>query len=272
MVYTLSQKTSVEWLITEKCNYKCEYCGLYNNDKQEVTNLNEIYKFLLKIKILCNKQNVRFFIFGGEPTLHPKFTEIINLVNKVNIDYLIQTNLSNHSVKILNNSNAKAIRISAHTTQVKVENLIKNVKKLNKKIEAIDVMCYNENSVIFYRELSKNIKNVNIVMTPLSNFLVETCSNSITFYNKIRNNDEYKDIIFEDERIYVDNLKGKFLNKIVERSILWEAFENKEQLIQNQPCILNNNFYLFDSQLKLFNCCFHDTHNGTCKYTKCFCG
>jgi radical SAM protein with 4Fe4S-binding SPASM domain len=73
-------------LITTKCNKKCTYCfakekvdiGVQNKeiDEKEISfeNLNIIINFFKKSKIN------RFALIGGEPTLHSKFDQIINIL------------------------------------------------------------------------------------------------------------------------------------------------------------------------------------------------
>jgi len=66
---------SVNWHITQRCNYNCKFCFSQNLD-QEVTSLEsaaEILRHLRKIGM----EKINFV--GGEPTLHPLFFDIVKL-------------------------------------------------------------------------------------------------------------------------------------------------------------------------------------------------
>ena len=84
----------LDYRITTKCNYSCWYCtDMHNNSKKNGKfNIDPVQKM---IKIL--DRDIRFFFYGGEPTIHPNFTEAVCGV----LEYLssgsileIQTNLS----------------------------------------------------------------------------------------------------------------------------------------------------------------------------------
>jgi hypothetical protein len=60
--------------VTSKCNLKCKYCYHdQGNDRYLPQIINEVVN---------NKDAVPFILTGGEPTLHPKITEIIHEVSK----------------------------------------------------------------------------------------------------------------------------------------------------------------------------------------------
>ena len=68
---------SVEWLVTENCNYTCDYCALYNSNKPS-RDLNEIRKFL--IMVAQNRPNMLEILFLPEDCiLHkdPVFEQVL---------------------------------------------------------------------------------------------------------------------------------------------------------------------------------------------------
>lgn len=90
--------TSPKWVvlqITEKCNLKCKMCyewgdtGSYYDKKSlsmlDKTVIEEIFKDLL-----CH--DVYYELFGGEPLLHPEFSEILKLIKKYKCRVDIPTN------------------------------------------------------------------------------------------------------------------------------------------------------------------------------------
>lgn len=66
--------------LTRKCNLKCPYCfadEFVNQKNQDVT-LENFKKILNFIKV---DKTSKVGLIGGEPTLHPKFNEILDKRN-----------------------------------------------------------------------------------------------------------------------------------------------------------------------------------------------
>lgn len=80
--------------LTEKCNQDCHYC-LWHNNSTEFSKLDLVNSIIENLYLLDNKYT--FYLFGGEPTIHPNFREIIKKIyskkEKVK-DIFIQTNLA----------------------------------------------------------------------------------------------------------------------------------------------------------------------------------
>ena len=66
---------SVNWHITQRCNYKCKFCFSQNLDR-EVTSLEKAEEILQYLRRIGMKK-INFV--GGEPTLHPLFFETVKL-------------------------------------------------------------------------------------------------------------------------------------------------------------------------------------------------
>ena len=66
----------IEWNLGKRCNYDCSYCpsSIHDNVSPH-TDITIIKQTLDKLALL--KGNVRISFTGGEPTVHPKFHEII---------------------------------------------------------------------------------------------------------------------------------------------------------------------------------------------------
>jgi len=262
-------KINIEWLLTEKCNYTCEYCALYNNKIEPELNTKKIFRFLKNIKFLQIKNSFEFFIFGGEPFLHPKIDQILSILKKLKINYAIQTNGSLYEKIIkLNNIYDFKFKISIHPTQIN-KNYLNNLKKIisnTKNLESIDFMFVENSNLKIYFEIKKYFNNT--ILCPISNFLVEGFDESLKSYNKLFKNhlkNKTSNILFE--KIWIKP-KNNY------RSFIWEEELNNKTPIKN--CILNNGeiydkFLLFDSNLKSFNCCFHQNNDiQNCPHTKCF--
>lgn len=86
-----------EWYLVDFCNYKCSYCNAIdkNVDKYSKETSPAKYKLVLqRLRML----NIPFEVdlYGGEPTLHPNFLEILEELSKNDNCKLIEikTNLS----------------------------------------------------------------------------------------------------------------------------------------------------------------------------------
>ena len=79
------------WQITSACTYACEYCPteLHTGKSIEVDliQLRSFFEMFLDRKIVLT-------ITGGEPTIHPQFLEIANLLKDLNIKTIVDSNLS----------------------------------------------------------------------------------------------------------------------------------------------------------------------------------
>lgn len=91
------QNYKILWFINSICNYKCDYCLNSNVFKKEETTLNDSYlkRMMLNIDSL-GAEKYFFSLCGGEPTLEPKFFELITLISS-----FFQQKLAN--IKIFSN-------------------------------------------------------------------------------------------------------------------------------------------------------------------------
>ena len=87
----VSQKLNIFWDISTQCNFKCTYCYA-----ERLNDWNKIDKWprqqLILNIIKMSKLPVNLHIIGGEPTIHPKYNEIvkqsIDIVNKQDGNYV----------------------------------------------------------------------------------------------------------------------------------------------------------------------------------------
>jgi MoaA/NifB/PqqE/SkfB family radical SAM enzyme len=99
----MSKVRIVNWLLTRKCNLKCEYCAIvknyplkpkeYPDMKHYIKNempTEVVIETLRKLKI--HNPDVFHIFYGGEPMLRPDLPEIINYCNENEIFYTIISN------------------------------------------------------------------------------------------------------------------------------------------------------------------------------------
>lgn len=93
----------VNWLLTRKCNLKCDYCAIvknYKNKPAQYPNMDYYLRnemstsYVLQSLYLLKEHNPDCFhiFYGGEPMLRKDLPDIVNFCNRENIHYTIITN------------------------------------------------------------------------------------------------------------------------------------------------------------------------------------
>lgn len=80
----------VEWNLGKRCNYDCSYCPSSIHDNSSPHTGIEILKATVD-KLMTLEKPIRLSFTGGEPTVHPKFKEIIKYCNHVGIIWISVT-------------------------------------------------------------------------------------------------------------------------------------------------------------------------------------
>ena len=171
--------------ITNICNLNCSFCSKDNRMLKEMTE-EEFEQILKKIK---NYTKTIYLHIKGEPLLHSKLENILNLTNKYNLNVRITTNgtLLKEKVDILEKfNNIKQINISLHSENNKpnyLENIFTVSNILSTKIP------------IIYRIWTLD----NYKLNNLSTIIVD----KIIDYYKLDNN--FKDKVLKENNIKIRN-------------------------------------------------------------------
>jgi MoaA/NifB/PqqE/SkfB family radical SAM enzyme len=80
----------VEWNLGKRCNYNCSYCPESIHDNTSPHTDIEILKATVD-KLVALGKPIRLSFTGGEPTVHPKFTELVKYANHKNIQWVSVT-------------------------------------------------------------------------------------------------------------------------------------------------------------------------------------
>jgi radical SAM protein with 4Fe4S-binding SPASM domain len=95
--------------ITNNCNLNCSFC-IGNNRNKKFIDINE---FKIILERLCGYTKYLYFHVMGEPLLHPKINELIDLGAK---DYFINITSNGYLIKrIEDNINIRQINLSLHS-------------------------------------------------------------------------------------------------------------------------------------------------------------
>lgn len=143
--------------LTTDCNMQCSFCGAWEfGNELKYLELERAKEALGEAK----KAGYRIVTFtGGEPSLSPHFTELIDFAHKLGFWSVVTTNGVNLTDEILECYQRchTLVRISLHTLKGKLhkeitgtdtlELVIDNIRKLHKKYITIGVGCtvYEEN-------------------------------------------------------------------------------------------------------------------------------
>ncbi len=245
----------VEWEITMKCNYSCFYCTNLDKTIHPVLDKEAIRNF---VKMLGETYpGVEVFVFGGEPFVHPEIAHIIKCFNEFKVPFVIQTNLSSHSIKIMKGiTEPFTLQASIHPTEVSPEEL-EEIFSHNIEIRTIDVMYSAENALYYYFKTKELANCGNVFLTPITDFGDGVSDTVLAEFNKLKNRPDLARIIRFENQVRL----GK------SRSELWAdiGFTTK-----GKPCLYTGKYFLYGPNLELYNCCYRIKTDGICPKDKCF--
>lgn len=205
---------SVYLEINNYCNSYCSYC--YNSCRNnKYIDLNDFNKLINRLK---NIGIQTIILSGGEPTIHPKFINLLKILISKNMNFGMSTNgiaINDEILKIFSENNA-FIQVSLDTTDKNVYKEIRGVDKLNIVINNISkIINYNINL------------DVGIVLTNQSlNTLEKTIKDLYIMGVQTIHAEEIKDVGFA---------KKNFLNLYIDDyyEVLKKLYELEKELYPN---------------------------------------
>lgn len=236
----------VEWECTLACNFKCDYCTNGRNSVlpepiKAVTDEVTLESFIRNtLKPLC--RDSRLFLFGGEPTLHPKIGFIVETLKKYSVSFIIQTNFSNPELVIsldcpTNVSIHDEMSQSCYPKLAEVKNL-ESVDVMFDSIAAIERLKYAQQ----FTDVAK---------------LVPVCD--------FDGSQRHLRILHIFNTIKKANIAPCEMG---DRSFVWEKMLCGELTTIGNPCIYKDKYILFDPSLRRWHCS-HRIDAQLCRYN-CF--
>lgn len=138
--------------ITNNCNLNCDFC-IHNKRNNKFISIDEFKILLDKLK---NYTDYLYFHILGEPLIHPKINELIDLASK---NFKINITTNGYFInRIKDNKNIRQINISLHSFTNKAN--ISLIKYLNNIFDTIDNL---ENTYISLRLWIKSKHNKAII-------------------------------------------------------------------------------------------------------------
>lgn len=130
--------TFVQCVLTERCNYKCEYCSHWRLDKySEEMSLPEWRVAIAGLKKLTGSLVIDFM--GGEPTIYPDFLDLVEYCQAIDVDWFMTTNGSTLSksrfVERIVAARPLKIDVSVDSSSSEVHDLARGVPGSFQRIE-----------------------------------------------------------------------------------------------------------------------------------------
>lgn len=248
----------VQLIISDYCNQDCSFCayrmsGYSSNQLFKVIdqdgNINNNPKRMIPWEKLqeiiedCKYMKVKAIQItgGGEPTLHPKFNELCELILESGIDLAVVTNgllLNERRAKIL--SNATWIRISVDAGNAKTYSLIRNVPE--KEFDIVE----------------KNVKF-------LSNIQNKRCCVGVGFVITKNNYIEIVDACKKFKDWNIDNVRLSAVFQNDNENFYEEIYDLILKNVKEATLIQNENFKVYNN----FNSRYEDLKQRSPNYIKC---
>lgn len=134
------------WDIGRKCNYNCSYCWpSVHSNTEKFPDFDDVIRTIdMIIDNWSDGEEIRWNFGGGEPTMHPKFLEIIKYLKSRNQWVLVTTNGSRstkfwkEAVQYVNSINMSAHFESMDLYKGNEERFIENCKIIMEHHEIVD--------------------------------------------------------------------------------------------------------------------------------------
>jgi len=244
--------------ISGKCNARCRWCVTGRKNRQGIKfgsfiSPEKFQEAIIYLKKECIiKKDAYFFIYNwGEPFLHPQFKEIVNILNKENIVYIISTNASKvitfnepHILK-----NLRAIVFSMPGFSQRSYNRIHgfNFEFIKKNIHKI-LSNYYQNGFQGKAEIRYHVYQFNI----------DEISDLMTFAkeNNLGISPTYAGI--SDLKLFMDYLSGQMQStqlKDVSQDLLLFYSEDLQMLMPNDYQCPYHDVLLIDETCQVLTCC-----------------
>lgn len=186
--------------ITNNCNLSCDFCIKNKRIKKFMTE----EKFKIILNRIKDHTNYLYFHVLGEPLLHPKINEFINIASS---DFKINITTNGYLIdRIKDNKNVRQINISLHSFNTKynislenyMNNIFKTIDKLSKTTyislrfwvdneysnKMLDLINQKYNTNISISEINNNTAIAsNIFLSVSKEFIWPDLNNS--YYNEI---------------------------------------------------------------------------------------
>jgi MoaA/NifB/PqqE/SkfB family radical SAM enzyme len=141
----------IEWNLGKRCNYDCSYCPASIHDNSSPHTDIDILKATVD-KLMTLGKPIRLSFTGGEPTVHPKFKELIKYCNHVGISYISVTTNGTLPYEFYASLDVDQYVFSLHLEYDwhRVYDTMSKVADLTKIKVIAQIMCHHERMTAAY--------------------------------------------------------------------------------------------------------------------------
>jgi len=135
----------VEWNLGKRCNYDCSYCPASIHDNSSPHTDIEILKGAVDNLVLLGKP-IRLSFTGGEPTVHPKFKELIQYCKHVGVSWISVTTNGTLPYEFYQSLNVDQYVFSLHLEYdwQRVYSTLSKLKEDSKVRLIAQIMCHHD--------------------------------------------------------------------------------------------------------------------------------
>jgi len=251
------------WSITNNCSLKCKYCMLQHSEK--ILEYKDIQKIIFFINQFSKKyKQFELNLFGGEPTNHPNFIQILNELEPKNI--ILNTNLEiskQYLVQIFRRDKFFDCCFSWHYNIGNNERFLSNIKILLKNYSNVTFVVllmmeqkYKEELFILAEKLYdlyfQYEKDRHIVISPVFESSIRW---DIQDIEKIQLFNQKKHLKNDNSTYYVEYMDGTIEHNVP------TYYVRQNNNFQTYRCdVINKNLFI-DSNGNVYPCQTYRNHN-----------
>jgi MoaA/NifB/PqqE/SkfB family radical SAM enzyme len=135
----------IEWNLGKRCNYDCSYCPASIHDNSSPHTDIEILKSTVD-KLMTLGKPIRLSFTGGEPCVHPKFSELVKYCKHVGVSWISVTTNGTLPYEFYSALEADQIVFSIHLEfdWRRVFNTVESVVDLTNKKVIAQIMAHHD--------------------------------------------------------------------------------------------------------------------------------
>ena len=210
----------IEWNLGKRCNYDCGYCPASIHDNSSPHTDIEVLKSAVD-KLMTLGKPIRISFTGGEPTVHPKFRELLKYCNHVGVSWISVTTNGTLPPEFYATLPVSQIVFSIHFEYnwMRVCNTIKTVNAMTHISVIGQVMAHHE-----------HMTNVVIAHGMLTQESIPTTVRRIRWTEGDHN-------LFDDMRYHPDDYKWIIQNEATVQPNTVIVYKDKEEMHHSNDVI-----------------------------------
>lgn len=214
----------IEWNLGKRCNYSCSYCPSFIHDNTSPHTDIELLKATVDKLSTINKP-LRISFTGGEPTVHPKFEELVDYCVSKNTDFISVTTNATRKHSYYKQLKAKQLVFSLHYEfewERCLETIIQTIASEDIKGDypkqfVVHIMAHHN----YMDQVKQTVKRLNFYHIPYAIRRVRWSENEDhDIFDDLRYDQKDLDWILENTstvlpNVVIDNIKSYHANDVI---------------------------------------------------------